>query len=43
MNSTSPLGGMNKPVVSYFYEDDVSNYQYNSGHPMKPFRVRMTD
>lgn len=38
-----PLGGLNKPVVSYYYNDDIGNYQFNSGHPMKPFRVRMTD
>jgi histone deacetylase 1/2 len=37
------LGGVRKPVVSYFYDDDIGNYQYNQGHPMKPFRVRMTD
>ncbi len=29
--------------MSYFYEDDLGNYQYSVGHPMKPFRVRMTD
>lgn len=38
-----PLGGMNKPVVSYFYDEDIGQYQYNAGHPMKPFRVKMTD
>jgi hypothetical protein len=37
------LGGQNKAVVSYFYDDDIGNYQYNVGHPMKPFRVKMTD
>jgi hypothetical protein len=42
-NNPDPLGGMNKPVVSYFYDEDIGNYQYNSGHPMKPFRVKMTD
>lgn len=39
----SHLGGANKPVVAYYYNDDVGNYQYNVGHPMKPLRVRMTD
>ena len=38
-----PLGGLHKPVVSYFYDDDIGNYQFNQGHPMKPFRVKMTD
>jgi histone deacetylase 1/2 len=39
---SDPFGG-SKRVVSYFYDDDIGNYQYNQGHPMKPFRVRMTD
>ena len=38
-----PLGGSGKRKVSYFYEDDIGNYQYSVGHPMKPFRIRMTD
>jgi hypothetical protein len=38
-----PLGGLNKPVVSYFYDEDLGNFQYGVGHPMKPFRVKMTD
>jgi histone deacetylase 1/2 len=40
---SDPLGGRNKPVVSYWYDDEIGNYQYNFGHPMKPFRIRMTD
>ena len=40
---SDPMGGSNKPVVSYFYDDDIGQYQYNQGHPMKPFRVKMTD
>jgi histone deacetylase 1/2 len=43
MNSSDPLGGINKPVVSYFYDDEIGCFQYNQGHPMKPFRVKMTD
>ncbi|KAG0249763.1 hypothetical protein DFQ27_009802 [Actinomortierella ambigua] len=27
--------------VSYFYDEDVGNYTYGIGHPMKPHRVRM--
>jgi len=23
---TDPLGGLRKPVVSYFYDDDIGNY-----------------
>lgn len=37
------LGGRNKTKVSYYYNDDIGNYQFNQGHPMKPFRVKMTD
>ena len=40
---SNPLGGGNKPVVSYYYDDDIGHYQFNQGHPMKPFRVRMTN
>ncbi|CAG8570877.1 3337_t:CDS:10 [Dentiscutata erythropus] len=27
--------------VSYFYDEDVGNYTYGQGHPMKPHRMRM--
>eukprot|EP01028_Stygiella_incarcerata_P007523 TRINITY_DN3122_c0_g1_i1.p1 TRINITY_DN3122_c0_g1~~TRINITY_DN3122_c0_g1_i1.p1 ORF type:complete len:431 (-),score=117.59 TRINITY_DN3122_c0_g1_i1:235-1527(-) len=27
--------------VSYFYDDDVGNYYYGQGHPMKPHRIKM--
>ena len=44
MTSTgSHLGGKNKQKVQYFYDSEIGNYQYNVGHPMKPFRIRMTD
>ena len=33
---------MSKTKVSYFYDSDVGNYYYGSGHPMKPHRIRMT-
>ncbi|OQE71307.1 hypothetical protein PENNAL_c0107G08861 [Penicillium nalgiovense] len=35
------LGSKNKRVA-YFYDSDVGNYAYVSGHPMKPHRIRMT-
>ncbi|CDM33630.1 hypothetical protein DTO013E5_1413 [Penicillium roqueforti] len=35
------LGSKNKKVA-YFYDSDVGNYAYVSGHPMKPHRIRMT-
>ncbi|CAG8521281.1 6114_t:CDS:10 [Diversispora eburnea] len=31
-----------KRRVSYFYDEDVGNYTYGQGHPMKPHRMRMT-
>ncbi|CEJ55861.1 Putative Histone deacetylase [Penicillium brasilianum] len=34
--------GANKKKVAYFYDSDVGNYAYVSGHPMKPHRIRMT-
>lgn len=32
----------NNKKVAYFYDSDVGNYAYVSGHPMKPHRIRMT-
>ncbi|RHZ55980.1 hypothetical protein Glove_408g12 [Diversispora epigaea] len=31
-----------KRRVSYFYDEDIGNYTYGQGHPMKPHRMRMT-
>ncbi|KAJ5601930.1 hypothetical protein N7510_011464 [Penicillium lagena] len=33
--------GVNNKKVAYFYDSDVGNYAYVSGHPMKPHRIRM--
>jgi histone deacetylase 1/2 len=33
---------MSKTRVCYFYDGDVGNYYYGTGHPMKPHRIRMT-
>lgn len=30
-----------KKVVAYFYDDEIGNFYYGSGHPMKPHRIRM--
>ena len=35
-------GAAEKKRVAYFYDSDVGNYAYVSGHPMKPHRIRMT-
>jgi len=32
---------ISKPRVAYFYDVDIGNYAYESGHPMKPHRIRM--
>ena len=31
-----------KRKVTYFYDPEIGNYYYGAGHPMKPFRIRMT-
>ncbi|KAB8229133.1 hypothetical protein BDV23DRAFT_159000 [Aspergillus alliaceus] len=48
MTSLAPLDPINVngsdrgKKVAYFYDSDVGNYAYVSGHPMKPHRIRMT-
>lgn len=37
-----PNGGDRNKKIAYFYDSDVGNYAYVSGHPMKPHRIRMT-
>lgn len=40
------LGGGNatrKSRVSYYFDEDFATYQVHATHPMKPFRVKMTD
>ncbi|KAN0069656.1 hypothetical protein V8E54_011962 [Elaphomyces granulatus] len=48
MTSVVPLDSINlngtsdrNKKVAYFYDSDVGNYAYVSGHPMKPHRIRM--
>ncbi|KAH3756274.1 histone deacetylase Rpd3 [Pelomyxa schiedti] len=31
-----------KQRVCYFYDGDIGNFYYGTGHPMKPHRIRMT-
>ena len=38
--SPAPFTPTNKRVA-YFYDQDVGNYVYYLGHPMKPHRIRM--
>jgi histone deacetylase 1/2 len=30
-----------KKKVAYFYDSDIGNYAYATGHPMKPHRIRL--
>jgi len=32
---------LSKKKVSYFYDEEIGNFYYGSGHPMKPHRIRM--
>lgn len=36
----SPVS-VNKKRVAYFYDSDIGNYAYVTGHPMKPHRIRL--
>jgi len=33
--------GKPKRVVDYFYDQDIGNFSYAAGHPMKQHRVRL--
>ncbi|KXN68755.1 hypothetical protein CONCODRAFT_79658 [Conidiobolus coronatus NRRL 28638] len=33
---------MTSKIVSYYYDEEIGNYHYETGHPMKPHRMRMT-
>ena len=35
LNDSSPK------KVAYFYDSDIGNYAYVTGHPMKPHRIRL--
>ncbi|KAG9288262.1 hypothetical protein G9A89_021293 [Geosiphon pyriformis] len=35
------LSNLTKKRISYFYDEDVGNFTYGTGHPMKPHRMRM--
>lgn len=34
--------GRDKKRVNYFYDNDIGNFGYEMGHPMKPQRIRLT-
>ena len=33
--------GATRSKVAYYYDNDVGNFSYGFGHPMKPHRMRM--
>ncbi|ENH61603.1 Histone deacetylase RPD3 [Fusarium oxysporum f. sp. cubense race 1] len=35
------LNGSSPKKVAYFYDSDIGNYAYVTGHPMKPHRIRL--
>lgn len=35
------LNGSSPKKVAYFYDSDIGNYSYVTGHPMKPHRIRL--
>ena len=35
------LNGTSPKKVAYFYDSDIGNYAYVTGHPMKPHRIRL--
>jgi histone deacetylase 1/2 len=37
--SRAPAQGKHR--VCYFYDNEIGNYYYGQGHPMKPHRIRM--
>ncbi|KAL1920038.1 uncharacterized protein VTP21DRAFT_1184 [Calcarisporiella thermophila] len=39
-NSISLFNSTNRRVC-YYYDNDIGDFQYSPGHPMKPFRIRM--
>ncbi|KAF7553794.1 hypothetical protein G7Z17_g3391 [Cylindrodendrum hubeiense] len=38
---STALGGASPKKVAYFYDSDIGNYAYVTGHPMKPHRIRL--
>jgi histone deacetylase 1/2 len=47
MASFAPLdepisgSGRHQKRINYFYDADIGNFAYDSGHPMKPHRIRL--
>jgi histone deacetylase 1/2 len=41
LGSVTLNGGATPKKVAYFYDSDIGNYAYVTGHPMKPHRIRL--
>ena len=41
-NTTTADTAVSKRKVVYYYDEEVGNFYYGQGHPMKPHRIRMT-
>ena len=41
MPGSTALNGSSSKKVAYFYDSDIGNYAYVTGHPMKPHRIRL--
>ncbi|XAO24542.1 hypothetical protein I312_103344 [Cryptococcus bacillisporus CA1280] len=41
IDPSPPPSSSSSPRVAYYYDQDVGNYNYYLGHPMKPHRIRM--
>jgi histone deacetylase 1/2 len=39
--SAIALNGSSPKKVAYFYDSDIGNHAYVTGHPMKPHRIRL--
>lgn len=29
--------------IAYYFDDEIGLYTFNKGHPMRPFRMKITD
>lgn len=38
---STALSDSSPKKVAYFYDSDIGNYAYVTGHPMKPHRIRL--
>lgn len=39
--AASSGSGSGKKRIAYYYDDEIGNFYYGPGHPMKPHRMRL--